>query len=979
MKRIRLNFPLFGYFPLSTTIILMLLVCGTVQGQISILLTADTEGHVESCQDCPDQEGLGGLARRATLVTRSRNENPSVLLVDAGNSLFGTKREGNIIVSAYNALGYEAVNLSYRDFRYGKSTTMALLKDVKFPVLSANLLEDESGELLAKPYVVKKVDGQRIAMIGVTQSPAGLDFLPHLKKQLNGILIQPPVDALGRWIPEAKAQSDRIVLIYYGSGSDLEPILNLYSTELAAILVGGSRPDYLPSNTTPAMVGTSTHGQHLAHIKLVEIDNKTRVEVTQLAVEPTIKPNEDMVKLVDSFKQSEASSVHTTQEEDKTKFPSVLVNREAENQAIRVGIDSYRLVKEYAGNPVPEDLQLLVIRGLLANKSRKAQTSIPDVQKAFFLRLAGNQTINLHPISEYTADPFWGPILLEPGEELPVEMVFAVPARPLEQATLRHISNMGPISVYVIGEQPTLTSTYLAGPASKGQAKIAIERINFESVVGSKTAPERWRYLKVTFWFTNLRPLQPLETDLAGLTVLVEDGYYVYAPVTKSRSPDLPQGETFYAQEPTPGEMVFLVPDKTGDLALVHFTKEGPLSLDLTPKVGALEPQQPVAGPVGERSISMSLFQPQHAVKLEPPKAGLRYVVLDVGLRLNVDDPLASFAFDATKTLELHDGRGQFYKPEKVGGLLRRPLGPSDLWREQLVRGEVAFLVPAEASSFTLVIPFKVGPTRLPVPKTLLSPPAMTIVSKRLPTSSPSPEGKASKPGPDSRPKDSVSELLQKADSLFERGQYTTPEDRNALALYRQVLELDPGNRRAREKLDAMAAVYRRWAERAFQNARYEQATEYYQTLRVIQPGDAEADRRLAEIERRQARRAAEELYRRVMRTVEETLESLKASRWKEAITRSTVTVDLADRLVEDHPDHPDTQVVFHLARSLYHMARAASFLSEGKRPEAKDEAERAIQSSRQAAATATRERLRQMAKDYLRRAEAIRKLAENE
>ena len=416
------------------------------------------------------------------------------------------------------------------------------------------------------------------------------------------------------------------------------------------------------------------------------------------------------------------------------------VEKTGENLAIRVEVRSYSLRLQKLGDDAPDGSIFLIIRGSLINKSAGKQTSVPDVQDAFFLRLKDELIVVLHPISEDTADPFWGPILLEPGEELPVEMVFAVPAQPLDQANLMHISNMGAINLYVIGEARTLPSTHLAGPVRKGQAEIAVERVDFDSFLSGWDPPKGERYVRVYYWFTNLRPLQPFETDLAGLTVLVEDGYYVYPPVSESRSRDLPpQGETFYAQEPTPGEMVFLVPEKTGDLALVHFTEEGPLSLDLTPNIGALEPQSPVAGPVGKRSISMSLFQPQHAVKLGPPKAGLRYVVLDVGLRLNFDNPSAHFAFEPTKSFELHDGRGQFYKPEKVDSLLRRPLGPSDLWRDQLTRGEVAFLVPAGASSFTLVIPFKAGPTRLPVPETLLSLPTTTTALKRLPTSSPLP------------------------------------------------------------------------------------------------------------------------------------------------------------------------------------------------------------------------------------------------
>ena len=98
------------------------------------------------------------------------------------------------------------------------------------------------------------------------QVPAGIDFLPHLKEQLAGIRIQPPVEALARWLPKAKAESDRVILLYYGSASGLEPIRERFGGDLAAILVGGIRPEGLPSDAKPPLVGTSSHGRELAQI-----------------------------------------------------------------------------------------------------------------------------------------------------------------------------------------------------------------------------------------------------------------------------------------------------------------------------------------------------------------------------------------------------------------------------------------------------------------------------------------------------------------------------------------------------------------------------------------------------------------------------------------------------------------------------------------------------------------------------------------
>jgi 2',3'-cyclic-nucleotide 2'-phosphodiesterase (5'-nucleotidase family) len=271
---------------------------------VTILLSADSEGHVGPCQDCPYHSGLGGLVRRARLVAQLRNEHPSCLLTDAGNAMVGSESlecRGKVIVAAYNALGYDAVNLCHRDFWFGKAETLALLKGAKFAVVSANLLDEKKGEPLVQPYLVKEIGGQRIAIIGVAQAPAGLDFLPHLKEHLAGIRIQPPVEALAKWLPKAKAESDMVILLYYGSASGLEPIQEKFGRELTAILVGGIRPEQLPPDSKPPLIGTSNHGRHLARIRLTGSSSESKLEVTQIAIEPTIKPDAEMEKVLAPF------------------------------------------------------------------------------------------------------------------------------------------------------------------------------------------------------------------------------------------------------------------------------------------------------------------------------------------------------------------------------------------------------------------------------------------------------------------------------------------------------------------------------------------------------------------------------------------------------------------------------------------------------------------------------------------------------
>jgi len=233
-----------------------------------------------------------------------RKDIHDILLLGCGNAIMATESldsRGQVIVAACNALAYDAVNLCHRDFWLGKAGTLALLKGAKFAAISANLLDENNGESLLKPYIVKEIAGQRIAILGVAQAPAGIDFLPHLKEHLAGIRIQPPIEALVKWLPKAKAESDQVILLYYGSAGGLQPIQDQFGRDLAAILVGGIRPEHLPQNTKPPLVGTSNHGRHLAQIQLTGSGSETKLEVTQIAIEPMIKPDAEMEKVLAPF------------------------------------------------------------------------------------------------------------------------------------------------------------------------------------------------------------------------------------------------------------------------------------------------------------------------------------------------------------------------------------------------------------------------------------------------------------------------------------------------------------------------------------------------------------------------------------------------------------------------------------------------------------------------------------------------------
>lgn len=146
---------------------------------ITILHTNDTHSQIDPLPANDRNAGMGGVARRATLVKRIRKENPNTLLVDAGDVLQGTPYfnfyKGEVEYKAMSAIGYDAGTLGNHEFDNGVEALAAALKFANFDLVSANY--DVKGTVLegkVKRYVVRTLGGIRIGLFGLGVSPTAL-------------------------------------------------------------------------------------------------------------------------------------------------------------------------------------------------------------------------------------------------------------------------------------------------------------------------------------------------------------------------------------------------------------------------------------------------------------------------------------------------------------------------------------------------------------------------------------------------------------------------------------------------------------------------------------------------------------------------------------------------------------------------------------------------------------------------------------
>ncbi len=146
---------------------------------LTILHTNDTHSQVEPLEEGKRDALCGGYARRMGLIKKEREQNPNLLLFDAGDFSQGTPYfnfyHGRIEVDAMNKMGYDVVTLGNHEFDNGIDTLAVILQNAQFNVVCANY--DVTGtvlEDLVSAYVVIHRANVRIGVFGIGVNPQGL-------------------------------------------------------------------------------------------------------------------------------------------------------------------------------------------------------------------------------------------------------------------------------------------------------------------------------------------------------------------------------------------------------------------------------------------------------------------------------------------------------------------------------------------------------------------------------------------------------------------------------------------------------------------------------------------------------------------------------------------------------------------------------------------------------------------------------------
>ena len=146
--------------------------------KLTILHTNDQHSRIEPFES-GRFKGLGGFAKRATLIENIRKTEEHILLLDSGDIFQGTPYfnyfGGELEFKLMSKMKYDASTIGNHDFDAGMDGLLKQLPHANFPFLTANYnFLDTPLEGQFKPYKIFQKENIRIGVFGVGIELKGL-------------------------------------------------------------------------------------------------------------------------------------------------------------------------------------------------------------------------------------------------------------------------------------------------------------------------------------------------------------------------------------------------------------------------------------------------------------------------------------------------------------------------------------------------------------------------------------------------------------------------------------------------------------------------------------------------------------------------------------------------------------------------------------------------------------------------------------
>lgn len=280
---------------------------------LTILHSNDLHAHLT-----PNDRGIGGFARLATAVREQKANCAACLYLNAGDLVQGTPVStlfhGTPVYQIANLLGIDAGTLGNHEFDYGWRRVKEFIKIARYPIVSANILDEHGHPATGLPFVIKNVGGIRVGIIGATLGDMVGTVIT--KDSAGPWQVLPVVETVKKYVAQVRGQTDLIVVLgHLHDKEEVDAILHEVP-EVSVVVAGHTHVAYRQMMNVEGRVGVlvDSYGVQLGRLDL-QVDmagKKLKSAVwSKIAIDDQFAEDPGVKTLVDQWEAKVTKLVDT--------------------------------------------------------------------------------------------------------------------------------------------------------------------------------------------------------------------------------------------------------------------------------------------------------------------------------------------------------------------------------------------------------------------------------------------------------------------------------------------------------------------------------------------------------------------------------------------------------------------------------------------------------------------------------------------
>ena len=320
--------------------------------ELIIFHTNDMHSRI---QDTDDGGHSIGLAEISAAVKKVKLKNRATLWFDAGDTFHGmpmiTISRGENLVPLLNEAGLDAMTAGNHDFNYGSVQLEKLAKQLKFPLLDANVVRKKNGKLLFKPYKIFKVDGIKVGVFGLSTPETAFKTNP---KNVTAVEFLNPVDVSKEMIKKLRPKCDVLIAIAHmgvDASSEFTSERIARETDGIDLIVDGHSHTALPEGIRikDTLIVQANCYEHFLGKATIEVENhkivSKKAELLDAEEIKTIAPVPDkkiLATLAEANAKAEKLLDGVVAQSDKELSSERLLVRRNESELGNLAADAFR-------------------------------------------------------------------------------------------------------------------------------------------------------------------------------------------------------------------------------------------------------------------------------------------------------------------------------------------------------------------------------------------------------------------------------------------------------------------------------------------------------------------------------------------------------------------------------------------------------------------------------------------------------------